>query len=337
MTGMRPSGDDPGSAEQQPPIVVENLTKRFGQFLAVDHVSFSVGRGEVYGWLGPNGAGKTTTIRMLLGLLKPSEGSCRVLGYDPATQAKAMQARVGYMSQLFTLYNDLTAAENIRFYGQAYGLSPRELRRRQEEILQMAGLQGRENALTRDLSGGWKQRLALGCAIVHRPQVVFLDEPTAGVDPISRREFWSLIYAMAGDGVTVLVTTHYMDEAELCQRVGFISQGRLLALDTPEQLKRTQMRGQVLEVDCSPTDAAMRVLLAAREGAPKEGAPKEGAQMPFEEVALYGAQIHVVVPEASAAMQPLRALLESQRIVVRAIRWVAPTLEDVFISVVRPR
>ena len=329
---MRPSGDDPGSAEQQSPIVVENLTKRFGQFLAVDHVSFSVGRGEVYGWLGPNGAGKTTTIRMLLGLLKPSEGRCRVLGYDPATQAKAMQARVGYMSQLFTLYNDLTAAENIRFYGQAYGLSPRELRRRQEEILQMAGLQGRENALTRDLSGGWKQRLALGCAIVHRPQVVFLDEPTAGVDPISRREFWSLIYAMAGDGVTVLVTTHYMDEAELCQRVGFISQGRLLALDTPEQLKRTQMRGQVLEVDCSPTDAAMRVLLAAREGA-----PREGAQMPFEEVALYGAQIHVVVPEAGAAMQPLRALLESQGISVQAIRWIAPTLEDVFISVVRPR
>ena len=253
--------------------MVENLTKRFGQFLAVDDVSFSVGRGEVYGWLGPNGAGKTTTIRMLLGLLKPSEGSCRVLGYDPATQAKAMQARVGYMSQLFTLYNDLTAGENIRFYGQAYGLSPRELRRRQDEILQMAGLQGRENALTRDLSGGWKQRLALGCAIVHRPQVVFLDEPTAGVDPISRREFWALIYAMAGDGVTVLVTTHYMDEAELCQRVGFISQGRLVALDTPEQLKRTQMRGQVLEVDCSPTDAAMRVLLAPREGAPGRARP----------------------------------------------------------------
>jgi ABC-2 type transport system ATP-binding protein len=204
-------------------IEVENLTKRFGDFTAVDHVSFRVKRGEVYGWLGPNGAGKTTTIRMLLGLLKITGGSARVLGYDPATQTKEMQSHVGYMSQLFTLYDDLTARENIRFYGQAYGLSRDELKRRQAEIIEMAGLQGRENELTSNLSGGWKQRLALGCAIVHRPQVIFLDEPTAGVDPISRRDFWGLIYAMAKKGVTVLVTTHYMDEAELCQRVGFIS------------------------------------------------------------------------------------------------------------------
>ena len=182
------------------PIVVHNLTKRFGDFVAVDNVSFSVNAGEVFGWLGPNGAGKTTTIRMLLGLLQPTSGSTYVLGFNSATQTKAMRAVVGYMSQQFTLYNDLTAAENIRFYGMVYGLSRQELRRRQAEIIQMAGLEGRENALTNTLSGGWKQRLALGCAIVHRPQVVFLDEPTAGVDPISRREFWTLIYAMAKTG-----------------------------------------------------------------------------------------------------------------------------------------
>jgi len=309
----------------EPAVVVEKLTKRFGDFTAVDGVTFSLERGEVYGWLGPNGAGKTTTIRMLLGLLKPTAGQARVLGYDPATQAKAMQAHVGYMSQLFTLYNDLTAAENIRFYGQAYGLSRRELRQRRAEIIEMAGLQGRERALTANLSGGWKQRLALGCAIVHNPQVVFLDEPTAGVDPVSRREFWELIYAMAKRGVTVMVTTHYMDEAELCQRVGFISQGRLVALDTPGRLKQTQMRGHVLEIDCSPSEAAMRVLQAARAS----------GRLPLDEVALYGAQIHAVVPDAEAFKGPVADLLAREGVAVKAIEWIAPTLEDVFISSVK--
>jgi ABC-2 type transport system ATP-binding protein len=305
-------------------IEVHDLTKRFGDFTAVDRINFGVRQGEIYGWLGPNGAGKTTTIRMLLGLLKITEGSARVLGYDPTTQAKALHARVGYMSQLFTLYNDLTAYENIRFYGQAYGLSRSELARRQAEIIEMAGLQGRENELTANLSGGWKQRLALGCAIVHRPQVVFLDEPTAGVDPISRREFWGLIYAMAKKGVTVMVTTHYMDEAELCQRVGFISQGKLVALDTPGQLKQTQMRGHVLEIACDDSEAAMRVLLAA----------KEGRALPLDEVALYGAQIHAVVPDAESFKQPVRDLLVGEGIRVNNVVWITPTLEDVFISAV---
>jgi len=308
-------------------IKVNNLTKRFGDFTAVDHVSFRVTRGEVYGWLGPNGAGKTTTIRMLLGLLKPSEGEARVLGYDPATQAKAMQAHVGYMSQLFTLYNDLTAVENIRFYGQAYGLKRRDLRRRRAEIIHMAGLRGREGVLTANLSGGWKQRLALGCAIVHNPQVIFLDEPTAGVDPVSRRQFWELIYAMARQGVTVLVTTHYMDEAELCQRVGFISEGRLIALDTPDRLKQTQMRGHVLEIDCTDSEAAMRLLQSARAR----------GQLSLDEVALYGAQIHAVVPDAEAFKGPIAHLLAEQGITVSAIEWIAPTLEDVFISSVKGR
>lgn len=302
------------------PIVVQDLTKRFGDFVAVDRVSFTVGRGEVYGWLGPNGAGKTTTIRMLLGLLRPTEGRAWVLGYDCATQAKAMQTRVGYMSQLFTLYNDLTAIENIRFYGQAYGLSRRALRRRQDEILDMAGLHGREHVLTAHLSGGWKQRLALGCAIVHNPEVLFLDEPTAGVDPISRRQFWELIYAMTKQGVTVLVTTHYMDEAELCQRVGFISEGRLVALETPEQLKQTQMRGQVLEIACNQPAAALPVL--SRLGV-------------FEEVALYGALIHAVAPDMDALRPQIETALRDAGIEVRSMDIIAPSLEDVFISCVR--
>jgi ABC-2 type transport system ATP-binding protein len=306
-------------------ITVNNLTKKFGNFTAVDHVSFNVAPGEVYGWLGPNGAGKTTTIRMLLGLLTPTEGESRVLGYNPATQTKQMQAHVGYMSQLFTLYNDLTARENIRFYGLAYGLSRKRLHQRQTDILDMAGLTGREHTLTANLSGGWKQRLALGCAIVHEPRVVFLDEPTAGVDPISRREFWGLIYAMAKKGVTVLVTTHYMDEAELCQRVGFISQGKLIALDTPEQLKQSQMRGHVLEINIDNPDHAMRVLKAAQST----------GRIPFEEVALYGAQIHAVVPDAEAFKASIWSLLNAEGIDVHAIEWIAPTLEDVFISAVK--
>ncbi len=308
----------------RPAIVVEELTKNFGSFAAVDHVSFSVQEGEIFGWLGPNGAGKTTTIRMLLGLIKPTSGRASVLGYDPAKDTKIMQAQVGYMSQQFTLYNELTARENIRFYGQVYGLSTVELNRRQDELLQMAGLFGHENILTGNLSGGWKQRLALGCAIVHRPRVVFLDEPTAGVDPISRREFWELIYRMAKQGVTVLVTTHYMDEAELCQRVGFISQGRVVALDSPACLKQTQMRGRVLEINSPAPDRAMAVLKAARQN----------GELPLDEVALYGAQIHAVIPAEERYRETISRTLEADNIPVTSLEWIEPTLEDVFISAV---
>ncbi|MGB8215269.1 MAG: ABC transporter ATP-binding protein [Anaerolineales bacterium] len=308
------------------PIQVQHLTKRFGSFTAVEDVSFSVQPGEVFGWLGPNGAGKTTTIRILLGLMKPTTGEAFVLGLNSATQTKAVHARVGYMSQQFTLYNDLTARQNIRFYGGVHGLSARELRQRIPEILSMAGLEGRENVLTSSLSGGWKQRLALGCAIVHRPRVLFLDEPTAGVDPISRRQFWELIYQMAKEGVTVLVTTHYMDEAELCQRVGFISAGHLVALDSVAQLKRTQMRGQVLEINTPDPEKAMLALNAARQD----------KGLPLDEVALYGAQIHAVVPDAGQYKEPIRQLLAEQNIRVSSIEWVQPTLEDVFISAVNP-
>lgn len=306
----------------QPPIVVEGLTKSFGSFTAVDHVSFSIKAGDVFGWLGPNGAGKTTTIRMLLGLIKPTSGGASVLGFDPVTQTKTMQAHVGYMSQQFTLYNELTARENIQFYGKVYGLGRVELGKRQDEILHMAGLVGRENVLTSQLSGGWKQRLALGCAIVHRPRVVFLDEPTAGVDPISRRDFWGLIYAMTKKGVTVLVTTHYMEEAELCQRVGFISQGHLVAIDSPSRLKQTQMHGQVLEINTSDPEGGMRALKTIQHK----------GEIPLLEVALYGAQIHVVLPDVQEYKETIRNLLLRKNVQVSSLEWIAPTLEDVFIS-----
>jgi ABC-2 type transport system ATP-binding protein len=305
-------------------ITTENLTKRFGDFTAVDGVSFEVVRGEVFGWLGPNGAGKTTTIRMLLGLMQPTAGGAHVLGYDPQTQAKQLHSHVGYMSQQFTLYNDLTAAENIRFYGQAFGLGGRALRLRQAELIAMAGLGGREHTLTRNLSGGWKQRLALGCAIVHRPRVLFLDEPTAGVDPISRREFWKLIYAMAEEGVTVLVTTHYMDEAELCQRVGFINRGRIVALDTPQALKETQMQGQVLEISSPTPDHALRALKLGRQA----------LQPPAAEISLYGAQIHAVVADPATAGPQIRQLLAGAGVEVSTIEVIEPSLEDVFIAAI---
>jgi ABC-2 type transport system ATP-binding protein len=306
-------------------IVAHNLVKRFGGFIAVDGVDFTVARGEIFGFLGPNGAGKTTTIRMLLGLLQPTSGQALVLGHDVSRDAKAVQARVGYMSQLFTLYPDLSAAENINFYGRVYGLHLRELAQRRAEIVQMAGLVGREHELTRNLSGGWRQRLALGCAIVHKPELVFLDEPTAGVDPLSRREFWGLIHNLARQGTTVFVTTHYMDEAEHCQRVGFISDGRLVALGSPSQLKSEQMRGQVLEMACSNAEGAVRVLRSARAQ----------GRVTFDEVALYGAQVHVVVADAERARPVIAALLEEAGIKVQHIDWIAPSLEDVFISSVR--
>jgi len=321
----RPFSQKRAGAAAQYPIVVEDVTKRFGDFIAVDHVSFTVSTGQVFGWLGPNGAGKTTTIRILLGLMKPTSGNAYVLGFNSATQTESVHAKVGYMSQQFTLYNDLTPWENIRFYGMVQGLSSDELRRRQIEIIQMAGLEGREHVLTSTLSGGWKQRLALGCAIVHQPHVVFLDEPTAGVDPISRRDFWEMIYAMAKQGVTVLVTTHYMDEAELCQRVGFISQGRLVAIDSPSRLKQTQMRGQVLEINVPNPDRAMRILKAAQQS----------GQVALDEVALYGAQIHAVVPDPQKYKDIIHDLLASEKIEITAMEWIAPTLEDVFISSVR--
>ncbi|HEY65054.1 MAG TPA: ABC transporter ATP-binding protein [Caldilineae bacterium] len=301
-------------------VEVEGLTRRFGDFTAVDHVSFRIRHGEVFGFLGPNGAGKTTTIRMLCGILPPSEGTARVLGMDVARDPGQVKQHIGYMSQRFSLYEDLTVRENLEFYAGIYQVPRRERAARIREMIEMAGLTGRERELAGRLSGGVRQRLALGCAILHRPPILFLDEPTSGVDPTSRRRFWDLIYRLSEEGVTVMVTTHYMDEAERCHTVGLIHQGRLVALGAPDDLKETQMRGQILEIDCEPAMEAMDVLLSLPE---------------VQEVSLYGLLLHVTVADAAETMDPIRAALDAEGIVVRSLELVPPTLEDVFISVVR--
>lgn len=296
------------------------LTKRFGDFTAVDCVSFTIERGAIFGFLGPNGAGKTTTIRMLLGLLKPTSGQATVLGFDIVKQTSDIKKRIGYMSQRFSLYDDLTVDENLNFYGRTYGVRGKQLRARKDFVLHMAGLEGRERELTRNLSGGWKQRLALGTAIIHEPEMLFLDEPTAGVDPISRRSFWDLLYELAEEGNTIMVTTHYMDEAEHCQDLAFIQKGRIVARGSPAAIKETEMRGQVLEIDCDEPAAA---ILALR---------KMGS---FQEVALYGALIHAVASDVEALKPRIEEVLARAGVRLHTMDVIVPSLEDVFISSVR--
>lgn len=306
-----------------PAVEIRNLTKRFGDFVAVDNISLTTPRGEIFGFLGPNGAGKTTTIRMLLGLLHPTSGTASVLGYDTVHNIGEIRRRIGYMSQRFSLYNDMTVEENLDFFGGIYGVSGKRLRQRKEAILHMAGLEARERELTRNLAGGWKQRLALGTAIIHSPDMLFLDEPTAGVDPISRRAFWDLLYELAEGGTTHFVTTHYMDEAEHCQKLAFIQRGRLVAQGTPQQIKAQYMSGEVLEIDCDAPDRAIQILRAMDL---------------FREVALYGSQIHVVTAEeADGAAQAglITKALAEKRIAVHAVDRIVPSLEDVFIASVR--
>jgi ABC-2 type transport system ATP-binding protein len=238
----------------EPVVLVENLTRRFGGFVAVDHISFAVNAGEIVGYLGPNGSGKTTTIRMLLGLLEPSDGKATVLGFDAFRQSEQVRARAGYMSQKFALYDDLTVWENLSFYGGVYGIHEKK---QIEATLDLVGLTGHGSELARALSAGWRQRLALAIALVHQPKLLFLDEPTSGVDPAARRVFWDLIYELAAGGVTVLVTTHYMDEAEYCGRVGIMRDGKLLDMDTPAQLKATVIPGDVWEIYAEPLQEAL--------------------------------------------------------------------------------
>src|SRR5918995_1917999 len=240
-----------------PVIQVENLTRRFGDFVAVDHVNFDVRAGEVVGYLGPNGSGKTTTIRMLLGLIAPSDGKATVLGFDAFKQSEEVRSRVGYMSQKFAIYDDLTVLENLTFYGGVYGINDKA---RIKRTLELVGLSGHDSTLTQTLSAGWRQRLALGIALVHEPKLLFLDEPTSGVDPTARRAFWDLIYELADKGVTILVTTHYMDEAEYCERVGIMRDGKLLAMDTPLNLKNNIISGDVWEVYAEPLQDALAIL-----------------------------------------------------------------------------
>jgi ABC-2 type transport system ATP-binding protein len=297
-------------------VVVEQLVKRFGDFTAVDRISFSTRRGEIFGFLGPNGAGKSTTIRMLCGLLRPTAGRATVTGCDVATEAEHVRQQIGYMSQKFSLYNDLRVMENLCFFAGLYNVGRDVLDERIRWALEMSGLRGRESALTGTLAGGWKQRLALGCAVLHRPPVLFLDEPTSGVDPISRRTFWELIHQMAAEGVTVFVTTHYMDEAEYCNRLALIFRGKMVALGTPSELKLRAVEGQLLLVEAEPLGQALDAL---------QQAPG------VLEAAVFGNALHVRV-EGEAAQSTLREWLAARGLSVGRIEPITATLEDVFVS-----
>ncbi|HVP51575.1 MAG TPA: ABC transporter ATP-binding protein [Terriglobales bacterium] len=303
-------------------VSIRDLVKTFGDFTAVDHITLDTSRGEVFGFLGPNGAGKSTTIRILCGLLQPTSGSAMVAGYDVAREPETVRGQIGYMSQKFSLYNDLRVIENLRFFAGLYNV-PRDLaEKRIAWALEMAGLAGRERLITGTLPGGWKQRLALGCAVLHQPPIVFLDEPTSGVDPISRRQFWELIHHMAGDGVTVFVTTHYMEEAEYCNRLALIDRGRIVALGTPNELKRRAMKGDLLLVECSPLGRAVELA---------QQAPG------VLDAAVFGNALHLVVAEAASAIPALRDYLRQRDVAVQRIEAIPPTLEDVFVSLTAGR
>lgn len=300
----------------EPVIKVENLTRRFGDFVAVDHINFEVNEGEVVGYLGPNGSGKTTTIRMLLGLLAPTEGEATVLGYDAYRQSEQVRARAGYMSQKFAIYDDLTVLENLTFYGGVYGITDKA---RIARTLELVGLQGHDATLTRSLSAGWRQRLALGIALVHEPKLLFLDEPTSGVDPTARRAFWDLIYELAESGVTILVTTHYMDEAEYCERVGIMRDGKLLAMDTPSNLKKNIIPGDVWEVFAEPLQDGLEVL------------PNLDGVL---RVGLAGDHLRTITVRGKKK-EDLMKVLAAKNLNVHEIAIGEPTLEDVFISLAR--
>ena len=300
-----------------PSVVVRDLVKTFGDFVAVDHISLKARPGEIFGFLGPNGAGKSTTIRILCGLLRPTSGQATVAGLDVARQPEAVRQKIGYMSQKFSLYNDLKVIENIRFFGGMYSVPESVLSERVDWALEMAGLKGREYALTGTLAAGWKQRLALGCAVLHRPPILFLDEPTSGVDPISRRQFWELIHRMAAEGVTVFVTTHYMDEAEYCQRLVLIYRGQIVASGSPSELKRKAMKGELLLVECEQLGKVLE-LLQTGPG--------------VLDAAIFGNSIHVVVAKAAEAIPGLKSYLSERGMAFSNIEPIHPTLEDVFVA-----
>ncbi len=299
-------------------VVTRGLTRRFGRFVAVDNLELSIKRGEIYGFLGPNGAGKTTTIRMLCGILRPSAGGGAVLGFDIERQAEEVKNHIGYMSQRFSLYEDLTVMENVEFYASIYGLTGSLKKERMADVLVSAALEGREAQLAGTLSGGQKQRLALGCALVHRPEVLFLDEPTAGVDPVSRRDFWSLLYDLAAGGTTILVTTHYMDEAEHCNRLGFIYGARLIAEGPPDTLKATTSAGQIITVTPSSVGAGYAALRAALPGAT---------------VSILGNIVHVL--GADVEESAVAGALTKAGLTYRDLGRTLPSLEDLFVMLIQ--
>jgi ABC-2 type transport system ATP-binding protein len=300
-------------------ISVRDLTRRFGRFVAVDRINFNVERGEIFGFLGANGAGKSTTIRMLCGLLKPTSGTALVDGVDVSRDPEQVKQRIGYMSQRFSLYELLTVDQNIRFFGALYGLSDDQIDKRKKFAIEMAGLAGREHTMARDLAGGWRQRLALGCAILHEPRIVFLDEPTGGVDPVSRRQFWRLIEDLAREGVTILVTTHYLDEAEHCHRIAIINAGRLAAIGTSHELKQVFADRPILEIHSTHPVELMRALEQMED---------------VEKTTIFGTSVHAVLRRGGGDINALRSRLEGIGLDVSAIDRVVPSLEDVFLDVV---
>jgi ABC-2 type transport system ATP-binding protein len=300
-------------------VDARELVRRFGDFTAVDHVSFRVRAGEIYGFLGPNGAGKTTTLKLLTGLLRPTSGSATVAGLDVARDARALRARIGYMSQRFSLYGDLTVAENIELFAGLYGVAGERFRERRAWVLRMAGLERGVARLTSELPLGWKQRLALGCAVLHEPPLLFLDEPTSGVDPIARRAFWDLIYELAANGTTVLVSTHYMEEAEYCERLLLMSRGRIVAEGTPAQLRAVPVE-PIFELH---TDDAARAVAALQ------------AQPGVVDAAMFGRAVHVAMSEAAGAERAIGSALAARQLRCDRLTAITPSLEDVFVSLVR--
>ncbi len=297
-------------------IEVRGLTKLFDGFAAVDHVSFDVRQGEVFGFLGANGAGKSTTIRMLCGILEPSSGTATVGGYDINKDPEKVKSSIGYMSQKFSLYEDLRVEENVDFYGRVYGLTREAIAERKKWVYEIANLRGRERSITGTLSGGWKQRLALGCAVLHRPRIVFLDEPTSGVDPVMRRQFWELIYELSGQGTTVLVTTHFLEEAEYCNDIILINAGKIIAGGSPKELKDATIKTPILEVRCSNVIEAMSLIEREKWAL---------------ETSVFGTALHVSVPDEGRATHEIRDLLGANGITIDSVEKITPSLEDVFI------
>jgi len=298
---------------------MENLVKRFGDFTAVDNVTLDVKRGEIFGFLGPNGAGKSTTIRILCGLLVPTSGRAVVGGFDVGRQPEEVKRSIGYMSQKFSLYDDLSVKENIEFFAGVYGVSPEKFPERLAFVLKMGDLEDKQDAPTRLLSGGWKQRLALGCAILHEPPILFLDEPTSGVDPIARRSFWELIYQLSAAGHTIFVTTHYMDEAEYCHRLALMHGGRTIALGSPAELKRSLGSGHLLNLETSDLLESLSLILHG-----------DG----ILDVAVFGGGLHVKVDDAVRATQWIRSTLERQGVKIHSLEAITPSMEDVFVSLI---
>jgi ABC-2 type transport system ATP-binding protein len=298
-------------------VKVEGLTRKFGDFVAVDNISLRIEKGEIFGFLGPNGAGKSTTIKMLCGLLLPTSGNGFVNGYDVMKESEEIKKHIGYMSQRFSLYDDLKVEENINFFSGIYGVSHEKRKERREWVLEMASLKDKRNTITRTLPGGFKQRLALGCAILHEPPILFLDEPTSGVDPISRRNFWNLIYEMSRAGTTIFVTTHYMDEADYCDRLALIYRGRIIAEGTPNELKQEYMKRDVLEIEVDRVVDAMEVIEKNKI-----------------ETAIFGSLLHATVDDAKLAIPQIKRILTDSNIIVNRIEKIVPSLEDVFVTLI---